>query len=38
MRVVSEISGTTISIPTLEFHGSGKKKKRKSMRKYLRRL
>jgi len=37
MRIVSEISGT-IRIPTLELYGSTKKKKRKSMRKYLRRL
>ena len=38
MRIASEISGTTISIPTLELYGSRKNKKRNGMRKYLRRL
>ena len=37
MRTVSETSGTTLKIPTVELQGS-QKKKRKSLRKYLKKL
>ena len=39
MRTVLETSGTTLNTPTFELYGSEKKKrKRKGLRKYLKRL
>ena len=39
MRIVSETSGTISNAPTSELYGSQKKKKkRKGMRKFLKRL
>ena len=38
MRTVSETSGTTLNAPTFKLKGSQKKRKRKGLRKYLKRL
>ena len=38
MRTVSEISGTALNTPTFELRRSQKKRKRKGLRKYLKRL
>ena len=38
MRTVSETSGTTLNAPTFELQGSQKKRKRKGLRIYLKRL
>ena len=38
IRTVSETSGTTLNAPTFELKGSQKRRKRKGLRKYLKRL
>ena len=38
MKTISETSGTTLNAPTFKLQGSQKKRRRKGLRKYLKRL